>query len=48
MVLVCAVASVHLLPNSVVKRAVVPGNTFILSFFVLLPLTVRNQGIKLF
>lgn len=48
MVLVCAVASAHLLPDSVVKSTVVPGNTFILSFFVLLPLSVRNQRIKLF
>lgn len=48
MVLVCAVASACLLPNSVVKSALVPSNTIILSFFVLLPLTEGKQRIKLF
>lgn len=43
-----AVASARLLPNSVVKSAAVHGNTFISNFFVRLPLMVGNQRIKLF
>jgi len=45
-VLFCAFASARLLPNSVVKSAAVPGNSLILSFFVLLSVMVRNRRIK--
>lgn len=48
LMLLCAVASARLFLNSVVKSAAVPGNTFILSFSLFLPLMAGNQRIKLF